>query len=306
MGTPTEEKTVESPKGNAAFDAARASIGKPSQDTATEEKPADTDSPEKQPDEPAEKPADHPTEAGEEPDTLLPAEEVSQLSAEARKVYDRMNKSYTTKTQALATQRKELEAWLPTIEALKTNPAPAIEQMAKQLGLKVSKEEAVQTIKQETLAEIPEELRPILEPVVKRIMAEVEAKVAPLKEGVNQVVSENIAAQTEATLKTFSAKYPGWEKYEKAMIAEGQSFLPGPGMDDFKYMEKLYKLVTADVSEAEKAKKVVEKINKSVESSEQKRSGVSEERVAHALPPPDKRSFREAYEAAKRGEVWEK
>lgn len=89
------------------------------------------------------------------------------------------------------------------------------------------------------------------------------------------------------------------------MLEIGKKFVPTEGaMTDFEYMETLHQLATANITQAEQTKKVVEKINKAAASAEPNTPGVSSERVEHVLPPPDQRSMRHAYAAAKRGEVW--
>jgi len=313
----TKEETVSTePKGASAFDSARASVRASSEAPEPETPPDDTSASE--PAHETETPADEPPETGTDTDTVLSPEQLAKLSAKDRANAEKWQAGLTQRSQALKASENELKArenelkeWLPLIEALKTNPDAAIEQLAQRQGFTVSKAQraAAETKAAQTAAELPEELqflKPVFEEYGKKLLDNLRGEIAPIKQATDQMMTQAVAAETEATLKSFSAKYPGWEKYERAMIEEGKSILPGQGMDDFKYLERLYKLVTADVTEAEKTKKVVEKINKSAESSEQKKSGVPDSRVAHSLPPPDKRSMRDAYEAAKRGEAWEK
>lgn len=307
MATETvEEKpvTTETPKGADAFAAARAAVGTVQDDTATET--------------PAEDPAkvaDQPTEATDGPDdTLLTPEELAALPPKDRAKAEKWQAKLTQKAQALSARDKELEEWNPLIEGLKTNPTAALESMAKQLGFTVAKAAAqdtktIEAKTSEALTELPSELeflRPHFEAFGKKLMDSMRGEIAPIKQAHEQLITEASAAETEATLKAFSAKYPGWEKHEQGMIELGKKILPGTGMADFEYMETLYKLKTADVSEAEKTRKVVAKINNAAKSSEDRTSGISNERVVHALPPPEKRSMRDAFEAAKRGELWEK
>jgi hypothetical protein len=69
-------------------------------------------------------------------------------------------------------------------------------------------------------------------------------------------------------------------------------------------METLYTLATAGLKQIETTKKTVDRINKAAKASEPQTSGAPPERVSTLLPPPDKRGIRDAFEAAKRGEVW--
>ena len=289
-----------------AFKAARASVADQSKDPEPppETEPADDTPADDKPAQAPEKPADEPTEPGDD-DTLLTDEDAAKLTGDAKKQFDRMNKAFTQKTQRLAAARKELEPWKPLIAAMTADPEAALVQLAKERGFTLTKAEAAKI--EAAGDDIPEELRfltPLLEARDKRMEAKIRAELAPLKEAQTQLLSESIAKETEADIATFTAKYPGWEKHEPKMIELGQKIQPVNGMSAVEYTEILYKLATADLSEAERTKKVVGKINKAVAAAEPQVSGVSGERVEHAMPPPDKRSMRDAFEAAKRGEVW--
>jgi hypothetical protein len=312
----TETAKTDVPTGKAAFTAARASIAAQS----TDQGPAESGSP--KPDDtpatktPAEDPAkvtDQPPEVTDDPDALLTPDEVAKLSAKERGLYEKAQKNYTLKTQKLAEQRKEFDEWKPLIEALKTNPDAAIEQIAQQRGLKVSKavqDTTVETKAAETLAQLPDELqflKPVFEQFGKQIMATVEGKLKPIEQAHTAMVTEAAAAETEGTIKAFDAKYPGWKKHEAQMMELGKKFIPVAGTStDFEYMENLYKLVTADMKKVEQVKETIKQINKSAESVEPNQPGVSDSRVEHALPPPDKRSMRDAFKAASQGIRWTK
>lgn len=307
----TETVKHEGPTGRDAFAAARASLPAQSTDQAPVISEPLDDTPEKKTVEEPEKVADQPEKTTEDPeDTLLTADEVSKLNPKERGLYEKAQKNYTLKTQKLAADRKELEQWKPLIDQLTTNPDAAIEQLAQQRGMKLSKAAQDNTVEKQTeatLAELPEELaflKPVFEAYGKKLMDTMRGEITPLKEGYSAIVSEAAAAETEATLKSFEAKYPGWQKHEKAMLDMGQKILPGKGMSDFEYMEILHRQVTAGTDEAERTKKTVEKINKSAAASESPTPGIANSRVEHALPPPDKRDIKAAWEAAKRGEVW--
>lgn len=272
------------------------------------------DGEEKTPAQETEKPADEPTESGEDTnDALLTPEEVSKLSPGDRKLYEKAQKNYTLKTQKLAADRKDIDEWKPLIEGLKDDPATAVEQLAARFGLKVAKADAqdtktVETKTAETLAELPDDLqflKPVFEAYGKKLLESVRGEIAPVKEAQDRIVSDAVASETESTLTAFEAKYPGWKKHEAKMLEIGKKFVPAAGsMTDFEYMETLHRLATADITEAEKTKKVVEKINKAAQSVEPTTPAAQDSRVEHALPPPGKRSIKDAYAAAKRGERW--
>lgn len=327
MGTATAEETVTKPTTfREHFEAAKAAAQ--SEDQGTDEQPNtsveasgdDTDG-NAQTAEPTDKTADQTEETVEETeDGLLPADEAAKLTGDARKQYERMNKAFTTKTQALAAQRKELEQWQPLIEALQNDPDATLQEIASKRGLALTKAAtqdssvaAVDTVKQETqqaLAELPEELKflaPYFEALGKRILSSVEGKLQPIAATHKQFLDRSIESETNATLKAFSAQHPGWEKHEQKMLSIGRKVQPANGeLTDIEYMELLYQLATKDVTEAEKTKKAIEKINKSAAAAEPAGNGVPEKNVVHAMPAPEKRGIREAYAAAKRGELWQK
>ena len=307
--TVTTETATEKPAtGSGAFAAARASIDAPSQDPgAPEAKPDDTP-PAKTVEDP-EKVADPPAETTDDPDALLTPEEAATLTPKERGLYAKAQKVFTQKTQALAADRKALEEWQPLIEGMKSNPAATLEQVATHFGFTLSRKDAttVQKHTAEAMAGLPEELaflKPVFEAQAAQILAAAKAEIAPIKEAHTAMVSEAAAAETLSTLKAFEKEHPGWKKHEAAMIAMGQKILPGKDMTDSEYMEILYRQVTAGIDEAERTKKTVEKINRSAAASESQTPGISDKRVEHALPPPDKRNIHAAFEAAKRGEVW--
>ncbi len=262
--------------------------------------------------------ADQLKDTTESQDALLTPEELAALPPKDRAKAEKWQAKLTQKAQALAAKEKEylgIDEWKPLIEAFKTDPGKAMEHIAAQLGMKVQPADAqdtrtVETKTAETLAELPDEwqfLKPVFDQYGKKLMAELRNEIAPVKEAHDQFVSQAVAAETESTMKAFDAKYPGWKKHEGKMLELGKKFVPTAGaMSDFEYLEVLHKLATADIAEAEKTKTVVQAINKAVSASEPSHNGVADNRVDHAIPPPGKRTLRDAFEAAKRGEVWTK
>lgn len=323
-------ETVEEPKPASIrehYEAAKAAAQSTDQGTdkkdETEETVDDTDDTTTQTAEPTEEAADQTEVTAEtEDDELLSADEVAKLTGDARKQYDRMNKAFTTKTQVLAEKRKGVEKWDRLITALDTNPDQTLEELAAARGFKLSKSEKsadgkkvttetpADQVKQEidqALADMPDELKflkPYFEKFAAKLTSSIDSKMKPIQESHQQMTNQAIETQTAATLKSFSTAHPGWEKHETKMLEIAQKIQPSGKMPEFEYLETLYNLATANQTNAERTKKVVDKINKSAAAAETVGSGVSEKQVVHALPSPDKRGIREAYEAAKRGERW--
>lgn len=273
--------------------------------------PAGDDTPEaEQPAQEPEKVADEPPDTTPDPDAILTAAELAALPPKERANAEKWQAKLTQKAQALAAQSKEFEEWKPLIDSLKTNPKATLEQMAEQLGVQIAKQDTTPTTAEVVTSELPEEwkfLQPVFESLEKRVEARVRAELAPIKEAHTQIVTEAAAAETESAIKAFDAKFPDWRKHEAQMLEIGKKFIPTAGaMTDFEYMETLYKLATADIKKAEQVKATVKQINKSAAAAETPTPGISDSRVEHALPPPEKRSMRDAYNAAKQGIVWTK
>ena len=311
----TTEETVQTESapatGKDAFAAARASITAQSPDQGVKEveptEPDDTPVTETPAEDPA-KVADQPTEPTEEPtDALLTPAELAALPAKERARAEKWQAKLTRQAQANAAQAKAFDEWKPLIEALKSNPEAAIEELAKQRGLSIARP------KQDTPVEddLPPELaflKPVLEARENRIEARIRAELAPVKEAQAHATNEAMARETEATKEQFSAKYPGWQKHEAKMLEIGQRIIPIAGkMTDFEYLELLHTMATANISEAERTKKVVEKINKAAQSVEPTTPGVSENRVEHVMPSgltDSSTRWKAAVAAAKQGHRW--
>lgn len=319
----TEAAKVEpAPQGADAFKAARASIAAQSTDQGpAEAKPKEgDDTSAKTPAEDPAKVADQPTEATDDTDALLTADEVAKLSPKERKLYDKAQKNYTLKTQKLAADRKEFDAQKPLMDALRANPMAALEEIAKHNGLTLSKAavqdtNTVDTTTAAALAQLPEELqflKPVFEQFGKTILATMKGELEPVRQAQATMVSAAAAAETEGTIKAFEASHPGWKKHESQMMEIGKSLIPTAGaMTDFQYMETLYKLATADMKKADQVKETVKQINKSASSVEPNTPGVADSRVEHAMPANwstmnNSERMRASFEAAKNGIVFKK
>ncbi len=322
------EKPVEAPIGKDAFKAAREEIRarSQSQDQGTgEETPVVDDTPKPEtPSQQPDKPADETPETGDPEDALLTPDEVSKLSAKELKLYQKAQKTFTQKTQKIAAERKEIEEfrkqfdeWKPLIDSLSNDPDAALRSIAEQRGMKFAETQdtpAVQPQTAETMAQLPEEwqfLKPIFDIFAKKIredtVAEVRGELQPIKAHQEEAVSRAVAAETNAELEAFTAKYPDWKKQEPAMLALMQKFTPTGPVSNFEYMETFYKMVTAPTTQADQLKEAVQRINKVVENSEPVNAGVSTERVEHVMPSNLNESstrFRAAAKAAARGERW--
>lgn len=313
LSTETETKT---PTGSDAFAAARATLAAQSKDQGAGAAAEDTEAAkETETVQEPEKVADEPDETTEPEDTGLTEKELAALSPKERANAEKWQAKLTQRAQKLSATEKALEEWQPLIEGMKTNPHATLEQVAKQLGFKISKAEAkaIENHTEAAMAELPEGLeflKPVFEKQAAQILAAAKAEVAPIKEAHAAMVQEAAAAETQSELAAFSKEFPGWEKHEAAMIQMGERILPGKGMSTSEYMGILYREVTKGIDTAERTKKTVEKINKSAAASESPTPGVNTSRVSTVKPAEfaamsNSQRLRAAHEAAKNGIVWE-
>ena len=277
------------------------------------------------PDEPA--PAgDRPQETATPEDHLLPAEEAAKLTGDARQQYDRMNKAFTQKTQALARERKRYEPWNNLISGLEADPDAAIAKFAADRGYTVAKkaQEAAagpaatpvpDSANIETLvaSKLPEELKFLTQPLAsivgelrKEMTDSFAARVKPIEETHRKFTEEQIEAATNAEVKAWGNGHKDWEKHEPAMLEMAKKLPPGPGMPISEYMDALLRLATFDITQAERTKEVVAQLTKSANGAEKPAPGVGEKTATHAMPAAGKRSIKDAFAAAKQGIVWEK
>src|SRR3990172_11642241 len=127
-------ETAPNPTCDQAADAAMATL---SQTAAVDAEPTgDTD---KAPEPTQEQtPTETPVKETVESDELISAEEVATLDDAGKANYKKMQKAFTEKTQKLAAQRKEAEAYKPyqeLIKAYQTDPTGTIQKLASQHGL---------------------------------------------------------------------------------------------------------------------------------------------------------------------------
>lgn len=307
MSTTTEEtKVTTEPTGADAFTAARAAVGKGDETPATD----DTSTP-TPPAEDTAKVADQTTETTD-PDTLLTEEELAALPPKERAKAEKWQAKLTQKAQKLSATEKEFDEWKPLIEGLKTNPREALAQVAKQLGLTVAEAKEIQDTPAEDLPEELKFLKPVFDQREKALEAKIRAELDPLKKAHETTVLNAIASETEATEKAFEAQHSDYRKLEPQMLELAKKFIPVSGaMTDYEYLEHLYGVVKAKQAQAEKTKEIVARINNAAKVSEEKTSGIPNERVSMKIPDSSaqldsKELMRLAYEAAKRGEIWEK
>jgi hypothetical protein len=311
------EETVQTPTFDQAAEAAAATLAKevPAVDEVTDETNADTDTTQEQTQ--AETPADAPAET----DELLSDEEVATLDVNGQANYKKMQKAFTEKTQKLAAERKEMEAYRDLIKSYQTDPKETIKKLAQQHGLSLA--EAAQLVKQEPVKVTPEEsevtrtqLRQLLgegneelaDGLAKIIDSRAEqiagSRVKPIEDRQADITRRAAQEAADADLKAFEKSHPDFKTYEPAMRELSTKIQPAEGakMDVSEYLEMLYKVASLKDSEATQTKKVIDRINKAASSSESKESAIPTNKVTPARPKAP--TLEEAFEAAKKGIAW--
>jgi len=132
------------------------------------------------------------------------------LKAQAAALRKSLQGSYTKKTQEIAKHRQKIEAY----DAFYNNPIPQIQQMAQQLGYKLTRAEAQVVAEQTGQATNwePQSWEEVLNRSKELAMSEIMAKFEP-------VLSEMQASRKSAIERQLSEIDPSWSQYEDQMVA---------------------------------------------------------------------------------------
>lgn len=278
-----------------------------------------------------------------DPAALLSDEEFAALQTthadDPVKLRKALEGAFTTKTQALAAERRSVErlqSYADIIDAYESDPVATIRELARQNGMEFTPDETpagetpagtgstdATTTVDAVLTEFKEALGPELEyladglaPAITKLVerlaaAQVAKAVDPLKKGTEQLLSKAATEQTETIMKGFGEKYPDWQTHEPAMLALAQKLSPN-GMDEAEYLDHLYALVTRDTSAktidakvADGVKKAIAKMEQGARNTEGRDRETPDGKVTTGPPAGRAPDFHEAYAAAKRGERWE-
>jgi len=275
------------------------------------------------------KAADQTDDTADEHD-ILSIEERKNLTPEQQKAYKKLMASYTQKTQSLAEQRKQLESerdrygrYADLIEAFESNPEETLRHLTRQYN--IAPEQAQDTnagqpepaglkvylknLLGEGNEAFAEKLAEGLEKYVEsRIDERTESKLKPLMETQRQLTERAALEKTQTEMKAFETRHPDWKEYEPVIVKLAQEKIhPAPGMATTDYLEILYQLATANKSKAATTTEVVEKLKRAVSAAEPRTQGVKDQIVSPAAPVFKNLddAMDKAFEAAKRGEVWE-
>lgn len=218
-----------------------------------------------------------------------------------------LQSAFTKKTQGLSAVKK-------FIRDLNTNPDAVIEAMAKRRGFSLSKPSKaaptnaeIDALRTELTtavgAETAEKLTGKFEAAIKRMT---ESSLEPIRQTLDTQAAEAALEQSKLVLEAFNTAHPDWKTHEKRMMEIGNKLSP-QGMDEGEYLDNLYYLATRDVSDADKTKKVIERMDKGarVASSPAAGSAGSTVRSAPAKAPSLDAAIKRGLEAARRGERYQ-
>lgn len=280
------------------------------------------------------KPADASLDTGEEPlsTDLLSAEEYAKVKDHPAQLRKALNKAFTQKTQQLATQRKALGRWDKVRESYEKDAKATLAELAKQAGLEIrdpnaeaaskatadAGNKAVDALKTVLAKAGLEELADDLAPVFRQIADEAAGKAtAPVQQYQTELIKESIARESAAVLEAFGKTHPDWQEHEERMTELMAMFpLPmdpttgKPKVPETEYLGTIYDLATKDAREArtqaaikKAADDAVERMRKAATEAEPRTHGVTGDKVVTSAPA--RAGFKQAAEAAKRGERWE-
>lgn len=240
--------------------------------------------------------------AGQEDDTDQPLtdEEIEALRnnpEELRKAVMR-GRDYTRKTTQLARLRDFGEAF-------SRDPRGVVRRLAAQVGMQLPDEpgsgsgappDPVRDARDKIAEVLGEKAADVLVPILQSLA---DRSTAPLATRVDELSGQTALAQAESVIETFTAQVPDWKKFEPAMVKLSQEISPRKGMDPLKWMRHLYTLASQGASNADRARKLVDRVTTSVRGSDSRTAGTQSSRVNQTPNRPP--TFDEAWSAAVRG-----
>lgn len=263
-------------------------------------------------------------------ESLISEAEYEGLKDNPEALRKRLNEAFTQKTQALAEQRKELGAWMTIAEAFREDPEAAKAAFLRNLGVDPSvlqtapaAKEIAQTTQvsavDEAVAKMKsalekfglEELAPELMAPIRQLAEDaIGQRLKPIEDHTQRLMSESAQREMKIVLDRFTEKRPDWKQHEAQMMKIAQGFKVAtdangkPLMDEATYLDTLYVLANQDGMVRSEVQKAINRINQAAQTAEQvPGSRVTGDKVQSKAPKGA--GFREALEAARRGETWD-
>lgn len=217
------------------------------------------------------------TDAHEEPTFFDP----KALSPELVPAYKQMQAAFTKKTQELAAQRAKVEAY----DAFAADPAKALQQLAAQYGMTITKAEARAAVAEAEGEWSPQTWDEVIEKATEKARRELLQELAPVLETVKKTQAKAVETQLDEL-------DPQWRLYEAEMAA---TLKEHPTLRND--ISKLYRLsVPQEVWESRAAQAALQKIQARTAAAQ----GAGKSSVRRTAPAPKEvNTFAEAWAAAK-------
>lgn len=135
--------------------------------------------------------------------------------------------------------------------------------------------------------------------IEKLLNTKVEENLAPFKQQLSETQERQVKSQVDGDMEKFYKAYPDAKELEKEMFELSQDMPQGKKISTYNYLEKLYKLATADVRESKKVASKIDKITKQSKEVREMSTDVSEDKTRKGSRHP---TLNEAIAAAMKGE----
>jgi hypothetical protein len=255
---------------------------------------------------------------------LLSADEYAAVKDDPVAMRKAMNRAYTQKTQAIAEERKRLEAYQGLISGLEANPLQTLELLGQQLGVKIvqpgsevqappqvsQRDQLVGQLKTKLdeygLGAVAPELVAVAQGIAEEIAGQ---KLKPIEEAAGRLTTESQQREAANIMQQFQARHPDWKQHESAMMELSKRYKPATDaqgrflVTEGQYLDDLYRLANYETNVRTEAQKQLDRMRQSAAATEPRTTTVTSDKVSQKAPTGA--SFRAAYEAAKRGETWE-
>ena len=242
-----------------------------------------------------------------------------------------LNRAATQKFQEVAGLRKTLEPWKPIIDGLSSeNPLNTLEVIGRQLGYRIVPANQQDVTPPVTPAQPPVNVReqianelkatlddyglggaaPAFVGAVERLAQQIaESQVKPLQEHTNRLLNNHQQQEASQLMSRFESRHPDWKAHEAKIVELSKSIRQAtneygqPLMTDDDYLDQLYYIANREGSVQGEVAKRIQRMQDSARAVEPQTTTVSNDKLSRKAPSGA--TFRDAVEAAKRGETWQ-
>ena len=242
-----------------------------------------------------------------------------------------LNRAATQKFQEVAGLRKTLEPWKPIIDGLSSeNPLNTLEVIGRQLGYRIvpaNQQDVTQPVvpaqpqipvREQLTHELKAALddyglggaAPALVGVVEKLAEQIaQSQVKPLQEHTNRLLSTHQQQEASQLMSRFEQRHPDWKAHEAKIVELSKSIRQAtneygqPLMTDDDYLDQLYYIANREGNVQSEVAKRIQRMQDSARAVEPQTTTVSNDKLSRKAPSGA--TFRDAVEAAKRGETWQ-